>query len=105
MTKSLFWGVDANDQAQLQARLVCCFDDFNQGLFDSYFRPDHEDCYSLWTCFKVQKQEGINKTQVEDCPSSIEEVVEKQELARQQAGIVAPAYGDLPFSAFAEIAI
>ena len=43
----------ANDQARLQARLVCCFDDFNQGLFDFCFGHVHEDYSSLWTCFKV----------------------------------------------------
>ena len=48
----------ANDQAQLLACLLCCFDDFNLGPIVSCFGYMHEDYFILLTCLKVQIQEG-----------------------------------------------
>ena len=49
----------AQDQAQLQACLLCYFHDFNQGLIFSCFGHVQEDYSNLLTCLKVQIQEGL----------------------------------------------
>ena len=61
MLAAKIWDKICDVKARVQAQLLCDgFNDFNQGLFVSRFGHMHEDCYSLWTCLKVQNQEGLS---------------------------------------------